>query len=63
MGLGIRTVQRYETRFALPVHRPAGRTRSAVLAFADELDRWVVRTPLRGLGMQPQRVADPETAA
>ena len=28
----------------MPVHRPALRDRSAVVAFADELDRWISRT-------------------
>jgi hypothetical protein len=46
-GFGIRTVQRYEMKFSLPVHRPAGKIRSAVLAFADEVDNWVVKTPIR----------------
>jgi hypothetical protein len=47
IGMGVRTVQRYETKLDLPVHRPAGRIRSAVLAFADELDIWVVQIPVR----------------
>ena len=27
----------------MPVHRPASKDRSAVVAFADELDRWITR--------------------
>jgi hypothetical protein len=28
----------------MPVHRPALKDRSAVVAFSDELDRWISRT-------------------
>jgi hypothetical protein len=47
MGRGIRTIQRYEALFQLPVHRPAGKGRSAVLAFTDEVDAWLRSTPTR----------------
>jgi hypothetical protein len=40
-GRGIRTLQRYEVDSGFPVHRPAGKSRSAVLAFSDELDAWL----------------------
>jgi len=46
MGRGVRTVQRYERELRLPVHRPAGKSRSAVIAFADEIDCWMRKTPL-----------------
>ena len=46
MGRGVRTVQRYERELRLPVHRPAGKSRSAVIAFADEIDYWMRKTPL-----------------
>jgi hypothetical protein len=46
MGRGVRTVQRYERDLRLPVHRPAGKGRSAVLAFADEIDHWMREGPL-----------------
>jgi hypothetical protein len=42
---GVRTVQRYEVQFGLPVHRPAGSSRSSVMAFCDEIDAWLSRTP------------------
>ena len=45
LGRGVRTVQRWEQELALPVHRPRGRSRSAVLAFKRELDQWLDRTP------------------
>jgi len=47
LGRGVRTIQRYEEKLGLPVHRPAGRERSAVLAFADELERWLRNAPSR----------------
>jgi hypothetical protein len=40
----VRTVQRWETQLELPVYRPALKDRSAVMAFSDELDRWISRT-------------------
>jgi len=39
----VRTVQRWEARLGLPVYRPALKERSAVVAFADELDGWISR--------------------
>jgi hypothetical protein len=48
LGRGVRTVQRWERDFGLPVHRPKGKDRSAVLAFPAEIDRWLHRTPVRG---------------
>ncbi len=41
LGRGVRTVQRWEVFFGMPVHRPAGKERSAVVAFAAELDAWL----------------------
>jgi phage terminase Nu1 subunit (DNA packaging protein) len=41
---GVRTVQRWE-HYGLPVHRPAGRSRSAVFAISEEIDRWAHRRP------------------
>ena len=39
----VRTVQRWEARLEMPVYRPAFKDRSAVMAFSDELDRWISR--------------------
>jgi hypothetical protein len=47
LGFGIRTLQRYEVNLRLPVRRPAGKSRSAVLAFTDELDVWLQNAPTR----------------
>jgi hypothetical protein len=42
MGKGVRTVQRWERDFGLPVRRPPGlRNRRAVLALPTDLDAWV----------------------
>ena len=40
---GTRTAQRWEIQFGMPVHRPASKRRAAVVAFADELDAWLIR--------------------
>jgi hypothetical protein len=41
IGRGVRTVQRWEEHYGLPVHRPSGRDRSAVYALVDEVDAWL----------------------
>ena len=46
MHHGVRTVQRWET-IGLPVHRPKGGSRNAVIAFEEELDTWSQATPIR----------------
>jgi hypothetical protein len=46
-GRGVRTVQRWEATLGLPVRRPHGRSRSAVMAIAGELDEWLSRARLR----------------
>ena len=52
---GVRTVQRYEAQLGLPVHRVAGKKRTAVMAFTDEIDHW--------LRTRPQSIADDEAAS
>lgn len=47
LDIGVRTAQRYEALYGMPVHRPAGKGRSAVLALCDELDGWLNNTPKR----------------
>ncbi len=42
LGRVVRTAQRWET-LGMPVHRPATRKRTAVIAFPHELDTWLVR--------------------
>ena len=41
MGKGVRTVQRWEQEFGLPVRRPKGSNKKAVLARPSDLDAWV----------------------
>lgn len=50
MGKGVRTVQRWEQDFGLPVRRPMGSNKKAILARPHDLDAWVAlrctsRTP------------------
>ena len=45
LGRGVRTVQRYERELGLPVRRPRGKSRSAVIAMTDELDAWLRNAP------------------
>ncbi|HEX6880096.1 MAG TPA: hypothetical protein VF135_07010 [Terriglobales bacterium] len=41
LGKGVRTVQRWEAQFGLPVQRPNIRCKGIVRATRDDLDRWV----------------------
>ncbi len=45
LGRGVRTVQRYEHDLGLPVRRPRGKSRSAVIALSEDLDRWLRCAP------------------
>jgi len=45
LGRGVRTVQRWEHDLGLPVRRPRGKSRSAVIAFREELDSWLIDCP------------------
>jgi hypothetical protein len=47
LGRGVRTVQRYERDFGLPVRRPAGKPWGSVVATKPELDAWVMASPIR----------------
>lgn len=49
LGRGVRTVQRWEAELGLPVRRPRGKSRSAVVAVRSELDEWMARAPLHAL--------------
>jgi hypothetical protein len=46
MGRGVRTVQRWEAKLSLPVHRVGASYRSPVIGFGHELDRWLSVTAL-----------------
>ena len=41
LGKGVRTVQRWEQQFALPVRRPNEKTKGIVHATREELDQWL----------------------
>lgn len=46
LGRGVRTVQRWES-LGLPIRRPKRKDRSAVVAFAQEVDDWLRSATLR----------------
>ena len=41
VGKGVRTVQRWELTFHLPVRRGGSHGKNVVVAFTDEIDSWV----------------------
>jgi CheY-like chemotaxis protein len=68
LGRGVRTAQRWEQEFGLPIRRPNGKQHSTVMALADEIDAWVrtfpnvVRTlPYDGLRAARSIAASPAT--
>ena len=54
LGKGVRTVQRYERGLHLPIHRPAGKSVSAVIAIQAELDGWVTRAAAFQVNLEPR---------
>ena len=46
LGCSVRTVQRWEGDFNLPVRRPHGKGRGSVIVVSSELDSWVRSCPL-----------------
>lgn len=61
MGKGVRTVQRWEQDFGLPVRRPMGSDKKAVLARPRDLDMWLA---LRcGTQEHERKEHDPKTSA
>jgi hypothetical protein len=55
LGRGVRTVQRYERELGLPVRRPRGKSRSAVIALTEDLDNWLRTAPTSELRKGPKR--------
>lgn len=45
VGRTERTLQRWEREFGFPVHRPSGKSRSAVMALAEEIQQWARGKP------------------
>ncbi len=50
VGRSVRTVQRWEFTHGMPVYRPSNKSRSAVSAFADEVEAWIARTDVTSSG-------------
>src|SRR5947207_15650206 len=50
LNRGVRTVQRWEIELGLPVRRPRGKSRSAVMAMRSELDPWIKACPVTNVG-------------
>ncbi len=46
LGRGVRTAQRWERDLGLPVRRPRGKERSAVVAVSSDIDAWLRRCPV-----------------
>ena len=62
LGRGVRTVQRWEHELGLPVRRPHGKSRSAVIALKPELDRWLRVNCNVDLGVARRRRAHQKTS-
>jgi hypothetical protein len=52
MGVGLRTAQRWYASRGLPVRQPGASRKSAVLAFSDEIDRWLGKSGPRPRELQ-----------
>jgi len=59
VGRSERTIQRWEREFGFPVHRPAGRLRSSVIAIAGEIDEWIRKSPALRSPLQNYPAATP----
>jgi len=60
MGRSERTVQRWEKEFGLPVRRPAGKSRSAVIALPSEIRAWFRCAPKRAVDTgEPPEICSP----
>ena len=61
LGMGVRTVQRYERQMGLPIRRPAGKLQGTVLATKSELDAWVAASPIRRTSQLASASATPSS--
>jgi predicted DNA-binding transcriptional regulator AlpA len=57
LGKGVRTVQRWEKDFGLPIRRPIGSDKSAILARTRDLDAWIA------MRCSPRKLADGDDSA
>jgi hypothetical protein len=53
----VRTAQRWEAQFGMPVHRPAAKDSAVVVAFTDELETWLRRPTEKHQTPDEQRLA------
>lgn len=60
LGMGVRTVQRYERELHLPIHRPGGQ-RGTVIAFKSELEEWITSNSIANGLVQRRRALDKNT--
>jgi len=60
LNRGVRTVQRWEAELGLPVRRPRGRRRSAVIAMRSEIDQWLNSCPLEARELVAAGTAAPQ---
>ncbi|HEV7551802.1 MAG TPA: response regulator [Candidatus Angelobacter sp.] len=60
VGRSERTIQRWEREFGFPVHRPAGKLRSSVIAVAAEIDEWIRKSPALRSQLQDRPTAMPD---
>jgi len=58
LGMGVRTVQRYERKLRLPVRRPGGKLTGSVVATKAELDAWITASPVREAFQLPSSAVD-----
>ncbi len=56
VGRSERTIQRWERYLGFPVHRPAGKLRSSVIALPAEIDKWIKGTPT----MRASEIEEPQ---
>ncbi len=54
LGRAVRTVQRWESDFRLPVHRPADRPRGTVVSTKGEVDAWLNACPILKMYPHPE---------
>src|SRR5205809_5054458 len=58
IGRGVRTVQRWEKDFGMPVRRPSGHLRGSVFAIREDIDQWLKTCDARENGEQPPAATD-----
>ncbi len=63
LGMGVRTVQRYEREYALPIRRPATHNKRIVLAIPAELAAWAHERQVTANSGASQKSGAPQTSA